>query len=119
MKCTTLLCGILFAMTAFCAETSTTIAVNKPFEGTLTNSQTVTVKSSSTISAESVVTVKTQVSFTIPDETPAYADVKEEKLALAADTDGSILVADGATQTWIKTQVVAEDGEAVSVAAEG
>lgn len=117
MKCTTLLCGILFAMTAFCAETSTTITVNEPFKGTLTNSQTVTVKSSPTISAGSVVTVKTQVSFTIPDETPAYDDVKDEKLALAADTDGSILVADG--DGWYKTSVTVEDGKPVSVAAEG
>lgn len=119
MKCTTLLCGILFAMTAFCAETSTTITVNKPFTETLTNSQTVTVSSSSTISAGSVVVVKTKVSFTVPDETPAYADVKDEKLALAADTDGSILVADGTTQMWIKTEVKAEEGESVNVAAEG
>lgn len=119
MKTSALLCGLLLATTAFCTETSTTITVNKPFEGTLVDSQTVTVSSSSTISNGSVVTVKTQVSFTIPDETPVYTDVANEKLALAADTDGSILVADGKTQTWIKTQVVAEDGKAVSVAAEG
>lgn len=114
MKTSALLCGLM-ATFALCAET--TITVNNPLTDKLTDAQTITVKQSPTITEDAVLVVKTKINFTIPDETPAYDDVKDEKLALAADTDGSILVADG--DGWYKTSVTVEDGKPVSVAAEG
>ena len=116
MKCTTLLCGLM-ATFALCAET--TITVNNPLTGTLTDAQTITVNQSPTITEDAVLVVKTKITFTIPDESPAYADVTAEKLALAVDTDGTVLIADGATQKWVTSNVVVTEDDSVEVEAKG
>ena len=116
MKTSALLCGLM-ATFALCAET--TITVNNPLTGTLTDAQTITVNQSPTITEDAVLVVKTKISFTIPDESPAYADVTAEKLALAVDTDGTVLIADGKTQTWVASKVVVTEDAAVEVEAKG
>ena len=116
MKTSALLCGLM-ATFALCAET--TITVNDPLTGTLTDAQTITVKQSPTITEDAVLVVKTKISFTIPDESPAYADVTAEKLALAVDTNGTVLIADGATQKWVPSTVVVTEDDTVEVEAKG
>lgn len=116
MKTSALLCGLM-ATFALCAET--TITVNNPLTGTLTDAQTITVNQSPTITEDAVLVVKTKITFTIPDESPAYADVTAEKLALAVDTDGTVLIADGATQKWVTSNVVVTEDDAVEVEAKG
>ena len=116
MKTSALLCGLM-ATFALCAET--TITVNNPLTGTLTDAQTITVNQSPTITEDAVLVVKTKISFTIPDESPAYADVTAEKLALAVDTDGTVLIADGATQKWVPSKVIVTEDNAVEVEAKG
>ena len=116
MKTSALLCGLM-ATFALCAET--TITVNNPLTGTLTDAQTITVNQSPTITEDAVLVVKTKISFTIPDESPAYADVTAEKLALAVDTDGTVLIADGATQKWVTSNVVVTEDNTVEVEAKG
>ena len=116
MKTSALLCGLM-ATFALCAET--TITVNNPLTGTLTDAQTITVNQSPTITEDAVLVVKTKITFTIPDESPAYADVTAEKLALAVDTDGTVLIADGATQKWVTSNVVVTEDDSVEVEAKG
>ena len=116
MKTSALLCGLM-ATFALCAET--TITVNNPLTGTLTDAQTITVKQSPTITEDAVLVVKTKISFTIPDESPAYADVTAEKLALAVDTNGTVLIADGTTQKWVASKVVVTEDDVVEVEAKG
>ena len=116
MKTSALLCGLM-ATFALCAET--TITVNDPLTGTLTDAQTITVKQSPTITEDAVLVVKTKISFTIPDESPAYADVTAEKLALAVDTNGTVLIADGTTQKWVASNVVVTEDDTVEVEAKG
>ena len=116
MKTSALLCGLM-ATFALCAET--TITVNNPLTGTLTDAQTITVKQSPTITEDAVLVVKTKISFTIPDESPAYADVTAEKLALAVDTNGTVLIADGTTQKWVPSKVVVTEDDTVEVEAKG
>ncbi|MBR4317700.1 MAG: hypothetical protein IKT85_03005 [Kiritimatiellae bacterium] len=116
MKTSALLCGLM-ATFALCAET--TITVNDPLTGTLTDAQTITVKQSPTITEDAVLVVKTKISFTIPDESPAYADVTAEKLVLAVDTNGTVLIADGKTQKWVASKVVVTEDDVVEVEAKG
>lgn len=116
MKTSALLCGLM-ATFALCAET--TITVNNPLTGTLTDAQTITVNQSPTITEDAVLVVKTKISFTIPDESPAYADVTAEKLALAVDTNGTVLIADGTTQKWVPSNVVVTEDDVVEVEAKG
>ena len=116
MKTSALLCGLM-ATFALCAET--TITVNNPLTGTLTDAQTITVNQSPTITEDAVLVVKTKITFTIPDESPAYAEVTAEKLALAVDTDGTVLIADGATQKWVTSNVVVTEDDTVEVEAKG
>ena len=116
MKTSALLCGLM-ATFALCAET--TITVNNPLTGTLTDAQTITVNQSPTITEDAVLVVKTKISFTIPDESPAYADVTAEKLALAVDTNGTVLIADGTTQKWVASNVVVTEDDTVEVEAKG
>lgn len=116
MKTSALLCGLM-ATFALCAET--TITVNNPLTGTLTDAQTITVNQSPTITEDAVLVVKTKINFTIPDESPAYADVTAEKLALAVDTDGTVLIADGATQKWVPSKVIVTEDDTVEVEAKG
>ena len=116
MKTSALLCGLM-ATFALCAET--TITVNDPLTGTLTDAQTITVNQPPTITEDAVLVVKTKISFTIPDESPAYADVTAEKLALAVDTNGTVLIADGATQKWVASDVVVTEDDTVDVEAKG
>ena len=116
MKTSALLCGLM-ATFALCAET--TITVNNPLTGTLTDAQTITVNQSPTITEDAVLVVKTKINFTIPDESPAYADVTAEKLALTVDTDGTVLIADGATKKWVASNVVVTEDNAIEVEAKG
>ena len=116
MKTSALLCGLM-ATFALCAET--TITVNNPLTDKLTDAQTITVNQSPTITEDAVLVVKTKISFTIPDESPAYADVTAEKLALAVDTNGTVLIADGATQKWVASDVVVTEDDTVDVEAKG
>lgn len=116
MKTSALLCGLM-ATFALCAET--TITVNNPLTDKLTDAQTITVNQSPTITEDAVLVVKTKISFTIPDESPAYADVTAEKLALAVDTNGTVLIADGATQKWVPSTVVVTEDDTVEVEAKG
>ncbi|MBR5587839.1 MAG: hypothetical protein IKW23_03200 [Kiritimatiellae bacterium] len=116
MKTSALLCGLM-ATFALCAETM--ITVNNPLTDKLTDAQTITVKQSPTITEDAVLVVKTKISFTIPDESPAYADVTAEKLALAVDTNGTVLIADGKTQKWVASDVVVTADDVVEVEAKG
>ena len=116
MKTSALLCGLM-ATFALCAET--TITVNNPLTDKLTDAQTITVNQSPTITEDAVLVVKTKISFTIPDESPAYADVTAEKLALAVDTNGTVLIADGTTQKWVASNVVITEDDVVEVEAKG
>ena len=116
MKQKTLLYSLLLTL-PLCAATQ--ITVNRPLTETLTNAQVVSIVDASEIKAGSVVLLTTAITFTLPDETPLYEEVKAEKLALAADTDGTILIADGTTQNWVTSSVVATADTAINVSAKG
>ena len=61
--------------------------------------------------------VRTSATFTLPTQTPDFAAVRGDKLAVAADIDGTVLVADATG--WIKSSVKVADGETVAIEAIG
>lgn len=109
-------CTLLGAL-PLCAATELT--VNKPLETTLIDAQTVTILETPKVAIGMVPVLTANILFTLPDETPSYDDVASEKLAIAVDTDGTILIADGATKDWVESTTVATTDEAVAVRAEG
>lgn len=116
MKCIPLLCGLLIASTAF---STTTLTVNKPLTDTLTEAQTIQIEGNSQIAEEAIALFKTSLTFTLPSETPVYDDFKSEILVITADTDGTILIADGKTSNWIKTKTKVTEADKVAVKAKG
>ena len=117
MKTPLALCALCLAFPL--GLSATTLTVNQPLEQSLIDAQTLSIQSTPQVGEGAVLVLKAEVAFTLPDESPDYADVIGEKLALAVDTDGTVLIADGATQSWVKSSVVAQADTPVSVYAEG
>ena len=95
------------------------LTVNKPLEGALTDAQLVSIVGTPTVAEGAVSVLTATVLFTIPSETPAYEDAANEKLALAVDKDGYILIANGKTKSWTKTSVTTNEKDPIAVYAEG
>lgn len=95
------------------------LMVNKPLEQTLTDAQVVTIAGKPSVRSGAVSVLTANVLFTIPTETPAYEDVEGEKLALAVDKDGTVLIANGETKSWVTTAVKTNEKDPIAVYAEG
>lgn len=95
------------------------LTVNKPLEQSLTDAQVVTISGKPSVTAGAVSVLTANVLFTIPSETPAYEDATNEKLALAVDSEGYILIANGETKSWTKTSVTTNEKDPIAVYAEG
>ena len=95
------------------------LTVNKPLEGALTDAQLVSIVGTPTVAEGAVSVLTANVLFTIPSETPAYEDAANEKLALAVDSEGYILIANGETKSWTKTSVTTNEKDPIAVYAEG
>ena len=95
------------------------LTVNKPLEQSLTDAQVVTISGKPSVTAGAVSVLTATVLFTIPSETPAYEDAANEKLALAVDSEGYILIANGETKSWTKTSVTTNEKDPIAVYAEG
>ena len=98
---------------------ATELTVNKPLEGALTDAQLVSIVGTPTVAEGAVSVLTANVLFTIPSETPAYEDAANEKLALAVDSEGYILIANGETKSWTKTSVTTNEKDPIAVYAEG
>ncbi len=98
---------------------ATELTVNKPLEGALTDAQLVSIVGTPTVAEGAVSVLTANVLFTIPSETPAYEDAANEKLALAVDSEGYILIANGETKSWTKTTVQTNEKDPIAVYAEG
>lgn len=98
---------------------ATELTVNKPLEGALTDAQLVPIAGKTTVAEGAVSVLTATVLFTIPSETPAYEDAANEKLALAVNSEGSILIANGKTQSWTVTSVKTNEKDPIAVYAEG
>ncbi len=89
------------ASSAFAADT---ISPNTKFAGPVTCTNTtseITIEGGSVASAASTIVFSATLTFTLPTETPNYEDaIKESKLAIVADTTGELMVADGTTGNW-------------------
>lgn len=122
MKTMSLFAGLLMAGSVALAADLT---VNKPYEGTVENAATLSIAPSpTTVATDTIVVLSAKVLFTIPSESPAYDEaVKAEKLALAVDTDGAILIADASQNSdaggWLKTAVTTDEETPITVTAEG
>ncbi len=122
MKIMSLFAGLLMTGSVALAADLT---VNKPYEGTVENAATLSIAPSPTVATDTtIVVLSAKVLFTIPSESPAYDEaVKAEKLALAVDTDGAILIADASQNSgaggWLKTAVTTDEETPISVTAEG
>lgn len=98
---------------------ATELTVNKPLEGSLVDAQLVPIAGKTTVAEGAVSVLTATVLFTIPSETPAYEDAANEKLALAVNSEGSILIANGKTQSWTVTSVKTNEKDPIAVYAEG
>lgn len=98
---------------------ATELTVNKPLEGALTDAQLVPIAGKTTVAEGAVSVLTANVLFTIPSETPAYEDAANEKLALAVNSEGYILIANGEKKSWTKTTVKTNEKDPIAVYAEG
>ena len=98
---------------------ATELTVNKPLEGSLTDAQLVSIAGKPTVAEGAVSVLTANVLFTIPSETPAYEDAANEKLALAVNSEGYILIANGQTKSWTVTSVKTNEKDPIAVYAEG
>lgn len=96
---------------------------NKPYDGPITcegSETSLTISGSPSIQAGTTLLLTAQMTFTLPTEKPAYdEEVRASKLAITADTDGTILVADGNTSDWVRSGYTVADGGSVMMRAEG
>lgn len=119
MKKSLFLMSMLLTLPLFAAD----LTVNEPYEETITDATTLEIAAAPEMGTGTILVLNADVLFTIPSETPLYDDVVSEKLALAVDTDGKILIAD-ATQNggeggWLKTAVATNEVTPITVFAEG
>ncbi|MGN0856396.1 MAG: hypothetical protein ACI4QJ_03240 [Candidatus Spyradenecus sp.] len=96
---------------------------NKPYDGPIKcegSETSLTISGSPSIQAGTTLLLTAQMTFTLPTESPAYDDeVRASKLAITADTDGTLLVADGNTSDWVRSGYTVADGGSVMMRAEG
>jgi hypothetical protein len=98
---------------------ATELTVNKPLEGSLTDAQLVSIAGTPTVAEGAVSVLTANVLFTIPSETPTYEDAANEKLALAVNSEGYILIANGEKKSWTVTTVKTNEKDPIAVYAEG
>lgn len=121
MKTAVTLCSLLLTLPLFAADS---LAINKkPLETPITDEVTLSIEGTPTVQSGAVTVLSADIVFTIPSESPDYEAVKGEKLALVADTDGTILIADAAQNEgaggWKKTTVMTDGVTPIAVYAEG
>lgn len=100
-----------------------TVAPNTPYAGPIKSTgdeATLTIDGTPSVGSATTMVLTAQLTFTLPSESPAYdAEVQASKLAITADTDGAILVADGTTGAWVPSGYTVADGGSVQMRAEG
>ena len=97
---------------------------NKPYDGPIkcegSKITSLTISGSPSIQKGTTLLLTAQMTFTLPTEKPAYdEEVRASKLAITADTDGMLLVADGKTSYWVRSGYTVADGGSVMMRAEG
>ncbi len=94
-----------------------TVAPNTPYPGPIKSkgaASELAISPAPSVGEATTMVLTAQLTFTLPSESPAYdAEVQAAKLAITADTDGAILVADGTSGYTVK------DGGSVQMRAEG
>lgn len=97
---------------------------NKPYDGPIkcegSETTSLTISGSPSIQEKTTLLLTAQMTFTLPTESPVYdEEVRASKLAITADTDGTLLVADGNTNDWVRSGYTVADGGSVMMRAEG
>ena len=119
MKKSLFLMSALLALPLFAAE----LTVNKPYNGAITDATKLNIATPPEMGTGSVLVLNAEVLFTTPSETPDYSEATSEKLALAVDTDGAILIADASQNDgaggWLKTTTYTNDETPIAVFAKG
>lgn len=100
-----------------------TVAPNTPYPGPIKSkgaASELAISPAPSVGEATTMVLTAQLTFTLPSESPAYdAEVQAAKLAITADTDGAILVADGTTSAWVPSGYTVKDGGSVQMRAEG
>lgn len=100
-----------------------TVAPNTPYAGPIKSegsASELAISPAPSVGSATTMVLTAQLTFTLPSESPAYdAEVQASKLAITADTDGTILVADGTTSAWVPSGYTVADGGSVQMRAEG
>ena len=100
-----------------------TVAPNTPYAGPIKSegsASELAINPAPSVGEATTMVLTAQLTFTLPSESPAYdAEVQASKLAITADTDGAILVADGTTGAWVPSGYTVADGGSVQMRAEG
>ena len=108
------------ACPAFAADS---ISPNTKFAGPVACTNTteeITIDGGTVASTASTIVFSATLTFTLPSETPDYGDaVKESKLAIVADTTGELMVADGSSGSWKRSDFKVKADTPVSVKAVG
>ncbi len=107
-----LLCGVL------AVPLMATVTVNTTVTTPYTNAKTDTIDGA-TMSEGSTIIITANLKFTLPTAMPAYATFKNDKLAIVADPDGKLLIADGAKQALVDSGVTTTENAVVSLRAVG
>lgn len=120
MKYLHLFLFLLVGTVAFAADA---LLPNKPYAGSIKSTgdeATLTIDGTPSVGEATTMVLTAQLTFTLPSESPAYDDeVRASKLAITADTDGAIWVADGTTSAWVPSGYTVADGGSVQMRAEG
>ncbi|MCI6589790.1 MAG: hypothetical protein MSB12_01610 [Lentisphaeraceae bacterium] len=115
--------SLLFVAAGVAVAAEEVLLPNKPYDGPIKceGSETLAINGSPlSIQAGTTLLLTAKMTFTLPTEKPAYdEEVRASKLAITADTDGTLLVADGFTGAWVSSGYTVADGGSVMMRAEG
>ena len=123
--------SLLFVAAGVAVAAEEVLLPNKPYDGPIkcegSETTSLTISGSPSIQEGTTLLLTAQMTFTLPTEKPAYdEEVRASKLAITADTDGTllvadgnILVADGTKGAWVRSGYTVADGGSVMMRAEG
>ena len=115
--------SLLFVAAGVAVAAEEVLLPNKPYDGPIKcegSETSLTISGSPSIQTGTTLLLTAKMTFTLPTESPAYDDeVRASKLAITADPDGTLLVADGTKGAWVRSGYTVADGGSVMMRAEG
>ncbi len=98
------------------------LAINAAPTGTLEDDQELTLAAPAEVTEKATVVISATIRFSRPAETPIHlstVSTSDDKLVIVSDTDGQLLIADGAEDAWLETGITVDETDDVQVEAIG